>query len=193
MSEVDIQIMTSSKKIYIGLLVAAVFAVSVGTYLIFFQPQTSEDAPADSYVVQNSHPSDRVPPAGFREYRSEYDGISFFYPEDLKVSRKEGGWSPTIIFENTDKAQGFQVYITAHEEEQITEERFKRDIPSGIRKDLVDVTVAGAYGAAFYSEDENLGETYEVWFIHNGYLYEITTLKSLDTWLQSILNTWQFI
>ena len=33
----------------------------------------------------------------------------------------------------------------------------------------------------------------EVWFIHGGYLYEVTTYKELDTWLGSIMQTWKFI
>lgn len=67
------------------------------------------------------------------------------------------------------------------------------DNPSGVRNDLHDVRIAGATGASFYSTDPNLGDTAEVWFVHGGWLYEVTTLKSLDTWLSEIMGTWQFI
>jgi hypothetical protein len=32
-----------------------------------------------------------------------------------------------------------------------------------------------------------------VWFIHGGFLYEVTAYKELDTWLKPILQSWQFI
>ena len=53
--------------------------------------------------------------------------------------------------------------------------------------------IDGASAASFYSTDVRLGDTYEVWFIHGGYLYEVTTLKPLDAWLQNIMQTWVFI
>lgn len=45
----------------------------------------------------------------------------------------------------------------------------------------------------FFSKNIALGDTREVWFIKNGYLYEVTTLKSLDAWLTQILQTWKFL
>jgi hypothetical protein len=32
----------------------------------------------------------------------------------------------------------------------------------------------------------------EIWFIHGGFLYEVTTYKQLDSWLTPIMQTWQF-
>jgi hypothetical protein len=78
-------------------------------------------------------------------------------------------------------------------EPQVSEERFKQDEPSGARTNLNSITVDGATGAAFYSTDVALGETREIWFVHGGYLYEVTTLKPLDTWLARIMQTWKFI
>jgi hypothetical protein len=37
-----------------------------------------------------------------------------------------------------------------------------------------------------------MGDTREVWFIHGGFLYEVTTYKQLDSWLAPIMQTWQF-
>ena len=38
-----------------------------------------------------------------------------------------------------------------------------------------------------------MGDAREVWFIKNGFLYEVTTYKELDAWLASIMQTWKFI
>ena len=38
-----------------------------------------------------------------------------------------------------------------------------------------------------------MGDTREVWFIKNGFLYEVATYKPLDAWLGQIMQGWKFI
>jgi hypothetical protein len=45
----------------------------------------------------------------------------------------------------------------------------------------------------FYGNNAIMGDTREVWFIHSGLLYEVTTYKQLDSWLGQIMQTWTFI
>lgn len=164
-----------------------------GSYFYFFK--TPSAATQTSSVVENSStPSGRQVLAGSKEYRSGLYHFSLLYPEELsgKIFNL-GNLSQTITFQNVDKAQGFQMFIVPYNKAQISDERFKKDMPSGVRENLKSITLAGASGAAFYSKDAALGETYEVWFIKNDFLYEITTPKSLEGWLQNILQTWEFI
>jgi hypothetical protein len=50
----------------------------------------------------------------------------------------------------------------------------------------------------FYRPHENHASRASVFrmrtssFIHGGFLYEVTTYKQLDSWLATILQTWQF-
>jgi hypothetical protein len=46
--------------------------------------------------------------------------------------------------------------------------------------------------AMFYGNNSIMGDTREIWFIHGGFLYEVTTYKQLDSWLAPIMQTWQF-
>ena len=139
-------------------------------------------------------PSVSVPPARTREYRNAQYGFSLQYPNELTVSTvDEGGGASTITFQNVETAKGFQIFIVPYKEMQVSEERFKRDVPSGVRESLSDITVDGATAAAFYSTNASLGATREVWVVHNGFLYEATTLKSLDKWFEEIMQTWKFV
>jgi len=139
-------------------------------------------------------PSARTPPVGTKEYRSARYHFSLFYPQELTVEEhSEGGGAATITFQNIEKAEGFQLFIVPYSEPQVSAERFKRDIPSGVRNNLTNITVDGATGAAFYSTNTELGDTREVWFVHGGFLYEVTTLKPLDAWLGAIIQTWKFV
>ena len=136
----------------------------------------------------------RQAPEDWLEYQNVAYNFSLLYPAYLKVDEhSEEDGSSSITFQNFEKGEGFQVFILPYNETQVSEERFRKDIPSGVRMDVQDVMVHGAGGAAFYSKDVSLGETYEVWFIHKGFLYEVTTLGSLDLWLADIMGRWKFI
>ena len=150
-------------------------------------------APATPSAPAGSLPP-RTPPVGTKEYRSARYHFSLFYPQELTVEEhSEGGGAATITFQNIEKAEGFQLFIVPYSEPQVSAERFKRDIPSGVRNNLTNITVDGATGAAFYSTNTELGDTREVWFVHGGFLYEVTTLKPLDAWLGAIIQTWKFV
>jgi hypothetical protein len=120
-------------------------------------------------------------PEGYAPYRSARYGFALGYPEVLSVREyDEGGGA------------GFQIFIVPYAEEQVSEARFLKDEPSGVREQAVFGLIDGATASAFYGRDLRLGDTYEVWFVHGGYLYEVTTLKPLDGWLQGIMQTWTF-
>ena len=85
------------------------------------------------------------------------------------------------------------MYVTPYSKKQIDAAQFKIDEPSGVVKERQDVLVDGARGTKFYGHNATLGDTRELWFIHNGFLYEVTTFKVLDEWLGSIMQTWKFI
>lgn len=136
----------------------------------------------------------RQMPDGWREYQNVAYGFSLFYPQELTVDEhKEGEGVSTITFQNIERGEGFQIFVMPYHEERVSEERFRKDVPSGVRTDMSDTTIDGATGATFYSTNMALGDMREVWFIRGGRLYEVTTLKSLDTWLGEIMKTWKFL
>ena len=170
----------------------AVCAVAGYFLFIFIQAPAAPTPPADETV--STHALARVVPQGMREYNDGRYKFSLLYPEALEVNAvDEGGGASTITFQNPSAGQGFQIFIVPFFEAQITDERFKRDVPSGVRTNVEEVMVDGAKGSAFYSRDLVLGETREVWFIKGGYLYEVTTLKALEADLLEVLKTWQFL
>jgi hypothetical protein len=103
------------------------------------------------------------------------------------------GNTSTITFEDQKGDKGFQVFVVPYSDATVSAERFAMDVPSGVMLDAQEVTVDGARGSAFFSQNLIMGETREVWFIHDGFLYEISTYKDLDLWLASIMKTWEFI
>jgi hypothetical protein len=136
----------------------------------------------------------RLVPEGWSEYNNISYHFSLFYPEELIVKeRPEKDGASTIVFQNVDKGIGFQIFVLPYREKQISEERFRKDVLSGVRSDIRDVKVDGLDGVTFYSSDFTLGETAEIWFIHEGFLFEVTTIKPLAQWLDDIIKTWLFL
>ena len=58
--------------------------------------------------------------------------------------------------------------------------------------DAKETLVGGVPAKSFFGYNDAMGDTLEVWLIHGGFLYEVTTYKPLDAWLTPILQTWKF-
>lgn len=149
-------------------------------------PALSEKAYTPPYPA----PSD---PQGFNRYQNTAHKFSLLYPNDLGVREyKESADSMSATFESPDGSKGFQIYVTKYTEPQITPERFKLDQPSGVRDAPTDVIVDGTRATMFFGRNSVMGDTREVWFIREGFLYEVTTYRELDAWLAQIMQTWKF-
>lgn len=165
-----------------------------GVYLFFLAPGAQTASVSDAASEHHSKYPPREVPQGSKEFRSDLYGFSLLYPSDLTAKLiDEGSGAATVTFENDKTIEGFQIFIVPFDGAQITDDRFKKDIPLGVRKNIQNITIDGATGASFFSEDATLGETAEVWFIRGGYLYEVNTFKDRAEWLSSIMSSWKFL
>ncbi len=186
--------MHSSKTVYIASIVIAVSMAAAGWYFfgVSGSGPTSAAFPALSTTTAAALPPPPLP-AGWQVFTSEQYHFFVYYPGNLKVkSYDEGGGAATIAFQDVKSAEGFQIFVVPYTQAQISEERFKQDEPSGVRHNAQAASVGGVPAVSFYSTNLALGETAEVWFIRGGYLYEVTTLKPLGSWLSGIMQTWRF-
>jgi hypothetical protein len=160
----------------------------------FAQPteQQSATVPAGTPLA-----SPRVPPAGSLEYRNTHYHFAFFYPDSYKMKTyDEGNGATTVtVIDGTDSdGTGFQIFVSPYGQRQVSAAVFKADEPSGVIKDRTNIIIAGDTQATkFFGENSIMGNTSEVWFVKNGYLYEVTTYKEYDAWLSQIMQTWRFI
>jgi hypothetical protein len=98
----------------------------------------------------------------------------------------------TVALQDPANNDGFEVYVTPYSGTQVTEQEFKLDEPSGVDNQPTHVAVDGVPATMFYGSNSVMGDTREIWFIHGGFLYEVTTYKELDSWLAPIMQTWRF-
>jgi len=127
-------------------------------------------------------------------YRNSRYHFKLNFPSALKHREyDEGNGAMTIIFEDPANNYGFQIFIVPYDLNYVSADRIKLDLPSGVVKDQFEVMIDDAEGAIFTSQNPVMGETREVWFIKDGYLYEVTTYLELDPWLSQIMATWQWL
>lgn len=194
--------MTSTKGMALAIAVFA--AIVLGYFLLTHKSApaaTSDAAPAPGFFSPNDAStsaavSSTPPPLpdGYAAYRNTTYGFSLAYPAELKIATfDEGGGASTVTFQNVGKAEGFQVFIVPYTAQQVSTARFKRDEPSGVMQDPQNLSIDGVPATMFFSTNVSLGATREVWFIHGGYLFEVTAPRPLDSWLAGIMQTWRFL
>ena len=137
------------------------------------------------------------PPEGYVEYRNARYGFSLYHePGATAAEYDEGGGAMTVVLENIkdpSQARGMQIFVVPYSGTTISEERFHKDAPSGVRENVEATTVDGVEAVTFNGYDSFLGDTREVWVIHGGYLYEITTFKGVGNWFTPIIQSWRFL
>jgi hypothetical protein len=132
--------------------------------------------------------------AGHKEYRNEHCGFSVYYPS--KISPQElpdRDDQLTVLFQGAAGQPRFEIYIAPVNDTKITPERFKLDEPSGIIREQRDTMIDGVPATTFVGFTAGVGQTREIWFIHDHFIFEVMTYKELDSLLSDIMQTWRFI
>ena len=171
-----------------GMLAAATAPAELPEGAVLESEKSGASVPAS--VISQSAP----PPEGMVEYRNEKYGFSYYHSPEAKITEyDEGRGAMTVVLENFERVRGMQVFIVPYGESLISEERFRMDVPSGVRKNVEEAVLDGVRAVTFNSVDESLGETREIWVIRDGYLYEITTFSGVGNWFAPIIQSWRFL
>jgi hypothetical protein len=203
----------SKPKIFSIILVFAL--ILGGTYLIWklnseneHQPEStsiyeyqevSQPEAADIYEYRDEPASPDTSQDGqseeseYQVYNNSRYNFSFKYPKGFTVANfQEGEYGETILVRKEQIS--FQIFIGPFDEpDPLTKERILKDVPDMVIDDAQQrILKNGVPGLIFFSQESSLGRTREVWFVHNGFLYQVSTLAELDKRLAEILGTWKF-
>lgn len=175
-------------KLKTGIVVIVLVA---GAFLLWkFWPGGSSSAPQ----INIEFPWELGQP---QTYEQPEDNFTFSYPQKLNVTETaieeiEGG--KRILVESEEPKKGFEMIILPFDETGLlTAERIRQDLPDMLMENIRNILISNNITAiSFDSIDENIGETHEVWFVYNGYLYQARTYRDFGQTMEAILQTWKF-
>ncbi len=175
-------------------LVGALLGAGI-TYAFF--PHSSKGSPEvpNPGRVEILRAGDTTPDtAGKTRYANAHYGFSLVYPSTFIMNEVPAGEDAmTVVFQRPGAEEGFQIFIVPYPETQISKERIQKDLRGAPMKNVTQVVLPGNVQAVhFGSQAPVIGESSEVWFIHGGYLFEVTTYANQDAQLATILATLQF-
>jgi hypothetical protein len=185
----------------LGVIVLAALVIVVSHPALLARPQTAAPSDAVPVAVKEQVFTPTAPaasvaaqlPDGFAQYTNGTYHFSLAYPKELKVTEHlEQSGATTVTFEDPAGEQSFQIFLAPYANAEIDEQRFKLDEPSGVMDQPTDITIDGARATMFFGRNSIMGDTREVWFVHSGSLFEVTTYKELDAWLSQIMATWKW-
>jgi len=133
-------------------------------------------------------------PVTFSSLNKEYthQGFSFKYPDGFNVFSAQIGGGELITVENK-KGSGFQIFIIPFDEKgPITPERIWKDEPDAEVTDPKNAELDGVKTLAFYGYNGDIGDTFEVWPIYKGRLYQIMGPKTAEKLIIETLETWRW-
>ena len=180
--------MSKSQIFLAGILVSFMCGLGLGFFLWHASSQNEIGVLREVEVTEVSDTVSR--------YSNDTFGFSLEYPQEFEVREvTEDGGGMTIVFQKPSEQYGFQIFITPHQEEFITEARIRADIPSGKMEHPQEIVIGSQNIRAlhFMSEAPVIGNSAEVWFIRNGSLFEVTTYEALDAELATVLSTLTFL
>ena len=127
-------------------------------------------------------------------YTHPEHGFSFDLSKDFIVSNFEEDGKEIIVAEHPTLKMGFQMVISPFDEKgPITKERILEGLPALVMENVVDFFIASETPAIrFSSKNAQLGDTRELWFVHEGHLYQIQMYAAhkewLDAWIRQLAS-----
>jgi len=174
-----------SKHVFTVLIIAILCVVAI---FLSGVAQKAKEGGQQSGIVQNEEGSGVV-------YVSSDSSYMLTTPSDFTSSAlSQDDGSETALFVGSTATRNFQIYTSDYaSDEIITPQVIQQNIPELLIEKPETIAVDGAQGVAFISgpKDGTL-RTREIWFAHDGKLYQITTFKEFDDQMVDILSTWKW-
>lgn len=193
--------MKLQSKHLIGLL-SLLGAFVIGVVLVI--PSKTEVRPGvkDSLATPSANVYSQKGSSLGRDFDTYVNGrfnFSVAYPKGAEILEYDEGDDAFTILVNSFKGsqeESFQVFIypVNIDEGLLTPQVIRHDNPDAVIEDAQYIELSGDVRALlFWSEDSFIGKTRELWFVHSGYMYQVTTYAESDSWLAKIMSTWTFL
>jgi hypothetical protein len=176
-------------------IILILFLLIVGFVVYFFFFKIDRSIVFDTAAVKTPEVggAPKTQTATGSKYSHSDPVFSFEYPEGYAPSfiEEETGDS-IIVSRGGDSLAGFQIFVTPFDEPNIelTPNRIQNDIPDIVMKNPETIALPnGIKALSFVSRHESLGDTFEVWFVKDGYAYQFSSTREGVEGLDKALAT----
>ena len=186
------------KKIYIIIaIVLVVLIIGAVVYSGDGQPKLSPEEIAEIQLQREGEVGVDSSRTATRYVHPQF-GFSFEKPEGYTIGViPDGEDAQTVVVQNANSGNaedGFQVYIYPTDEQvQLTPQLIQSDLPGTVVNNAQKIVLDDAPGMMFESNNEHFGgSSFEIWFVREGYVYQISSYGAYASDLQGIIGTWKF-
>lgn len=184
------------KKVLLPFIVVVLFVVCIYGISSLTQ-KTNPNKSATPMAMQGEYPVAQPPQNndGTATYTDQSFKFSLSYPGMYRIGKFTEG-AQTVFVLQSEQGAALQIVASTFDEPDmaLTEARVREDIPTMPIKNARTVTLPQAQVPAFAFETTNdvFGESIEVWFVHQGTLYQASTYTNRAELMQSVLGTLKF-
>lgn len=189
-----------SKSFKISIIILLLAVISFGSYILVknkivnlpnnfsnFGNKTQNQEPALEDLTEKKDLSKS------REFLSSEFGFSINLPPGVDISDFPDSSGYMYLISQASQGSFAQIYITEFDETaELTLQRILKDIRDKQILNGKVLLLDGKKVMSFDSEADGFGKTWEVWFVNNGYLFQIMTKAENRDKLENILTTWKF-
>ena len=165
----------------------------MGVWYVSQQASHADVVVSRSRDVQGTSTTPSASLAGSNTFTDDSLGFSFAIPSGFHAQKTLDDSGETVLVQSSDAAHGFQVYITPFTDpaSSVTKARIQSEAKLTVADDS-SVTVAGVAQGLQFDSTADTPPTRQVWFVYNGYLYQVEVRASEVDLLQTILGSWTF-
>lgn len=118
-------------------------------------------------------------------------GFTISYPGNYVISNLADDQGETVLLQNNGK--GAQIYISDFSGNDFNSGVVRQNLSGEKLENLKDIVMPGGFTAVSFSgKDPSLGEVWDVWFVQNDKLYQITSQPGQDKLLKSLVESFKF-
>lgn len=187
--------MTLSSRRIVIITILILVLVGGGWFLfgIMNRPERTQEDTATNKQTQTKPSSQNTAPSTL-VYTHPALGFSFTYGSEMNVGHmEEGEEGEMLLIQKPGLSTLGQIYISPFPADQVlTAELITREFP---RKKIANgkkVLIGGVEAFSFESEEEGIGQTWEVMYAKDGKIYQAMSVLINRGEFEAVLTTWSF-
>lgn len=172
-------------KKYIYILIAILILLIVGVSWFLYK---NTDVDLSSYVDGDKNVQSTTLRSEVEVYEHDSPVFSFEYPTSFSTASFPEGLGEVVLVQSKENsAVGMQIYVEPFDEEgHLTIERIREDLPDLVMKRAREADLFTDTQAIVFLDSSDM---VNVWFVREGYLYQITAAPELGGLFQTMVGS----